>query len=110
MNLQIISWCHLGTSAKYFPPTNTDLISELMIETLEPINVSQQFHTSDSCVIRSNIFETDFLFASSPVLLVLLLPNVGTRLHEATSPSLVVRQTLVQHCNHMDTYLIFLSK
>lgn len=37
---------------------------------------------------------SDFLFVSSPVLLVLQLPNVGTRLHEATSLSLVVRQTL----------------
>lgn len=39
---------------------------------------------------KSNIY----FLCISPVPLVLLLPNVGTHLPEATSPSLVVRQTV----------------
>lgn len=75
---------------------NTDLIFELMKET-------------ELCCIGKNklqflwvfniYFQTVFPF-SPAVLLVLLLPNVGTRLHEATSPSLVVRRTLVLSHNH----------
>ena len=62
---------------------------------------------TDCCIGKNKLqflrsltyFQTVFLFACS-VLLVLLLPNVGTRLHEATSPSLVVRRTLVLSHNH----------
>lgn len=41
------------------------------------------------------IFKIDFLFSSSLVPLVLLLPNAGTRLHGATSLYLVVSQSLL---------------
>lgn len=58
-----------------------------------------------SCCVRLCFcVQTNCPLVSSPVRLVLLLPNVGTRLHAATSPSLVVRQTRASRCSHTSVH------
>lgn len=128
VNMQMLL-CHLVTHGTATESHRLDLWADDWKSRSEKC---QLFHTSDGCVMQSAVFSnvqwtvvcpvccilwlnTSFLpclwsllklniyLPLFPVLLVLLLPNVGTRLQEATSPSLVVRQTPVLYCNHINT-------